>query len=235
MSAGYANPFMGPILAPGEPLVLPVVFFDDFLTGVTQSGHKFDTTADQADWLVSADAGGANPAVQDDADGGVVKFNCDGDAGDRMQVQLNGESFYLQNNRRCWFRTRVRFTNTTGDAMIGLSVASTDPIASAPSDFIAFKLSGDSDLEIQVDTGSAGTSVTDSGKDITANTWHDLAFDYHGNGAVTFYFDGNKAGKLAADVPVDKYLSPMFCVESNGAEETLEIDYVLVVNQREAA
>jgi hypothetical protein len=235
MSTGYGNPFLGPITAPGEPLILPVVYFDDFLTGVTEDGHKFSTTADKGDWLVSADAGGANPTVQDDADGGTIKFNCDGDAGDRMCVQLNGEPFYLQNKRRCRFKTRVKITNTTGDAFIGLSVNTTDPIASAPSDFIVFSLTADSDLEIQVDTGSAGTSPTDSGTDIEAATWMDLTFDYHGNGAVTFYKDGAKIGKLATNVPVDKYVSPVLCVESNGAEEFIEVDYVMVANDRSAA
>tara|TARA_R100001594_G_scaffold39276_2_gene70753 strand:- start:11 stop:703 length:693 start_codon:yes stop_codon:yes gene_type:complete len=225
-------PFLPPVSAPGETLNMSVVYFDDFLTGCTEDGHKFSTTADKGDWLVSVDAGGTNPIVTDNGDGGVLQIVTDGDDGDRTNCQLNGESFYLQSGRRCSFRTRCKFTNTTQDALIGLSVNSTDAHATAPSDYIAFTLNADADIDYSVATGSSGHNHTDTGADIAAATWVELAFEYDGNGRVTFYVDGNKKASTTSNVPEGAYLSPIFTIESNGATETVDIDYILVVNER---
>lgn len=225
-------PFLPPVNKPGQPVDVPVVFWDDFVTGCTEDGHKFSTTADKGDWLVSVDAGGTNPIIIDDGDGGVLQTVSDGDSGDRTNCQLNGESFYIQSGRRCEFRCRCKFTNVTQDALIGLSVATTDAHATASSDYIAFTLSGDADIQYSVVTGSSGHDHTDTGADIVAATWVLLSFEYDGNGRVNFYVDGNKKASTTSNIPEGKYLSPIFVLESNGATETMDIDYILVINQR---
>jgi hypothetical protein len=234
----------------GGPINMPVMYFEDFIsvstplsgaTANTVGMGTFSVTADRADWLTTIAAEGRAPTIQDDADGGVVQMKTDGDDGDHVSIQLNGESFYLVNGRRCYFETRVKFTNTTQNAMIGLASNATDPYATKPADYICFGLSGDADIEIQ--TGKGGTEIaadntagTDTGSDITAATWHTLAFEYIGDGqTVTFFLDGTRIYKHVSTttVPDGHYLSPIFCIESTGtAEETIDIDYVLVVNER---
>lgn len=237
----FAIPF-GPIRKPGSSMQMPVVYFNDFVaayTGVdaalaneSDPTGVFSAVADRGEWLISADPAGAEPAPQDDADGGWVKFNCDGDAGDRMSLQLNGEPFYVTKGRKCFLETRVQLDGVTSDFLVGLSVATTDPIETAPSDYIAMGQIADADFVTVADTGSAGTSLADSGSDLTAATWHVMAFEYHGDGTVTFYLDGSKVARTTTTVPDGVYMSPFICAQSNGAELAVTWDYILVVNER---
>ncbi len=231
------NEFLGPVLGPNRTLSRPVVFFDDFLTGCSEDGHKFSATADKGDWLISQeDANGTEPNVVDDYDGGAISMASHTSAGDIMQIQLNGRSFYCESGRRMLFMTKVKLTNTTQDAFIGLAsdahALNAGAYTTAPSDYIAFTLSGDADIEYGTAKSSSGHSLTDTGSDITAATWVDLAFEYDGMGKVYFYVNGSQVATTTTNVPEGKYLSPVFCVESNGAEETMAIDYVLVSNDR---
>lgn len=232
------NPFALPTFIPGKALSMPVVYFNDFLTGVTEDGETFSTTADKGEFLVSADtldAATQNPFVQDDQDGGVVKTTTDATSGERISSQLNGENFYMTRGRQLYFEARLKFTNTTQDAVFGISVNTTDPHASAPSDYVLFGLTGDADIQYGVATGSSDSgaySGTDSTADLVADTWTTFAFWYDGTDSVRFYVDGSEVGLKSTNLPLDKYMSPVLCVESNGAAEALFIDYILVANER---
>ena len=242
------NPFAAPTFKPGSAVSMPVVYFEDFIGGYTAVdlalANESDPTglispvADRGVWFVSHDALVADTqlfAPQDDADGGWIKATTDATSGERISMQINGEPFLLGLGRTLYYEARLKFTNTTQDAFFGLAVNTTDPHASAPSDYVAFGLTGDADIEVGVALASSdggAFSGTDSTIDLVANTWTTFAFMYDGVDTVRFYVDGAEAGAKSTNVPIGKFMSPVFCVESNGAAEAMFIDYVLVANER---
>ena len=231
------NQIFGPSFLPGKAMNGPVTFFDDFLTGVTENGAKFATTADLGDWLVTADvftSHGANPTVQDDADGGWVRFASDDDAGDQVTMRANGESFLLAIGRRTVYETRLRFVSTTQDALWGISVNTTDPLGTRPSDYIGFELDGTADLEFTADTGSAATAQVDTTANVVAGTFATFSFIWDGIDTIRVYFNGAKVYQTKTTIPVGTFMSPFFTVQSAGAEPAMTIDYVLIVNDRAA-
>lgn len=242
--------FFPPGFGPGGTLNGPaIVYFDDFLTGYTvdaaagdDEGYKFAATADKADWFIShdtLDAATQLPIVQDDQDGGVIKFTTDATSGERISAQLNGENFRLVQGREMRFAMRCKFTNTTQDGFFGVSVNTTDPHASRPAGFVAFTLTGDADIEYATGNASTATASADSGADIVADTWTVLSWHYKyrssGSGytdKVTFYKDGIKIVDTILTIPTGIYMSPVFCLESNGAAESMFIDWIYCMNER---
>lgn len=229
----------------GEFPLPPVVFFDDFLTGgfakddeltnESDPAGKFSEVANRGDWLVTQTTTGQIEAVaiQDDADGGHVQIISDTDDGDHVCCQLNGEPFLLKEGRRLEWECRVKFTSTADHALLGLAVSTTDPITTTPSDYIAFAINGDADLECVSDAGSAGTSVTDTDEDVATDTFVVLAFVYDGEDTIDFLVNGEQVHVTATTVPKDAYLSPFFAVESNGTTAgQVVVDYVQVINER---
>lgn len=239
MGAGYLSAALrGEIGMIGGPLQTPVVFFDDFIEGgattETNWGH-FSDTANVGDWLVSKDtlvAATQMFTVQDAADGGWVKATTDATSGERISAQVNGEAFTMSLRRQMYFETRVKFTNVTQDAFMGLAISATDPHASRPAGFVAFTLTGDADIEYATGNASTATASADSSADLVANTFVVLSFHWDGISAVTFYVDGVKKAVSTATLPTGLALSPIMCVESNGAAEAMFIDYVLAINER---
>jgi hypothetical protein len=230
----------------GDFLTEPIVYFDDFITAYTSTTGtgapaKFSTAADKGEWRVSHNAFTTNgfvPIVQDDADGGVVKFACDANSGDRTSCQLNGESFYLQEGRDLVFETRMALNAVANGSMfIGIATNDTDPFpaASRPSDFIAFTKSTNANINAEMDvTGGAAPVVTDTGDDFTINEFVTLAFEYDGADEVRYYVNGFLRHRSTFNVPKDKYMSPIMAVRSTGGSVQMSVDYIFVQNQRKA-
>jgi hypothetical protein len=182
-------------------------------------------------WKVSYDTITATtqlPALQTSADGGWVKMTTDATSGERISVQLAGAAFSCALGREMEFWARVKFTNTTQDAFIGMSVTTTDPHASRPAGFIAFTLTADADIEYATGNASTATASADAGSDITADTFVWLYFHWNGIDTVNFYVDGVLKASSTATIPTGLVLSPIFCVESNGAAESLFVDTIQV-------
>lgn len=222
---------------------LPVSFFDHFLSGgVTISDAALANESDPyghfgtgfGTYIVFADTTdtGFLPRIKAGGDGGHVEMSTDATSGERIGFQLYGLSFAVASKRRLYFETKLKTTNVTADMFVGLAYTSTDPHADAPQDYIAFGLTGDADIEIGcglADSDAGAFSGTDSTVDIVADAFTTLAFEYDGATTVAFYVDGALAGTIAdATVPVGTVLSPIFCIESNGAAETLTVDYVAI-------
>lgn len=222
---------------------LPISFFDHFISGgVTISDAAL---ADESDpyghfgtgfgtYIVFADTNttGFLPRIAAAGDGGHVEMKTDATSGERVGFQLYGCSFAVAAKRRLYFETRLKTANVTADMFVGLAFTATDPHADAPQDYIAFGLTGDADIEIGcglADSDAGDFSGTDSTVDIVADTFTTLAFEYDGASTVSFYVNGAAAGTIAdATVPVGTVLSPIFCIESNGAAETLTVDYCAI-------
>jgi len=96
-------------LTPSKPIRIPwnpgdvrryvADFFDDFLTGVTEDGAKFSTTANKGEWLLTKVDGGSDAAdyarVQADAPGGILCIHTNDAQNDLDEIQMTGESFKL--------------------------------------------------------------------------------------------------------------------------------------------
>lgn len=243
------NPFMGPSRLAGQPCDYPVVYFEDFIGGYTavdlaltnesDPTGMFSPVADRGTWLVSYDTLVADTqlfAPADAADGGWVVATTDATSSERISAQINGEAFKCANNRRLHFEIRCKFTNATQDAFLGLAVAgATDPHASRPAGFIAFTLTADADLEYATGDASTATASADTGADIVAATWMNLQFEWDGKNTVHFYKDGVRVASTTVTIPRGLPLSPVICVESNGAAEALTVDYILVACDRAEA
>lgn len=222
-----------------------IVFFDHFLDGYGTDATpalagKYSTTADLGDWLITQDAftsHGNNPKPADDADGGWMQIAPDDDAGDHVSIQKNGEAWKVEKGRKLYYETRLKMSVVTSAFLCGLSVNTTDPHASAPSDAILFRTTGtaaDVDIDSLVRVGSAGSAV-DTTSDLTADTFVILAFEYDGNETISFFVNGVfKVKATGTAVPYGTFLSPVFCVErvlaADATTHTLTVDYVYVSN-----
>lgn len=246
--------FINPIgvLSPSGPggFNTKVQLYDDFVIGgrtimdlalaseTDPFGYFIDFSANASGiWMVSADTM-TTPASQapriltgTTGQGGVCRLGAtDATSGERISMQLNGDPITANGN--VYFETRVKFTNTTQDAFIGLAVtAATDPHASRPAGFVAFTLTADSDIEYATGNASTATASADTGADITAATWVTLSFLLTPNNA-TFYVNGQVKASTTLTLPTGLALSPVFTIESNGAAETLDVDYYLVIAER---
>lgn len=244
MHSQQRSTLAGPV---GSFVNKPIVFFDDFMVcgksqvdaALMSESDPWGWISDLADggaWLVSydalVDAAAQLPLIQDDADGGWIACTTDATSGERISMQLNGESFAVALGRVTCFEWKGKVSATTADAFIGLSVATTDPHASAPSDAIAFKLSGDADIEVLARIGSSGSGV-DCGVDIVADTMTTLGFRWDGKDTVQFFVNGVLAYTSSYAVTSTLYFSPVICIESNGAALTLTSDYAYVEVERD--
>lgn len=207
---------------------------DAALANETDPFGYFYSTATAADgvWLVSHDAVDAAtqlPTIQTGTGGanGVVAMTTDATSGERISMQLNGAAFHCTAGYEMIFKTRVKFTNTTQDAFIGLAVTgATDPHASRPAGFMAFTLTGDADIEYATGDAGSATASVDSTANLTADTWVILSMYYDGVDGIGFYVGGTEMAEATLTIPTGLVLSPVFCVESNGAAEALFVDYV---------
>lgn len=232
----------GPTFVPGKVGDhYPVVYWDDFVTAYTvvdaelnlesDPAAKFCTLADRGEWLAStAGAVGGYPTMADEV-GGVVTMTTGGTALNRIGCQLNGEMFSLANGRELYFEARVNLS-TSADFYMGVSVADTD-ISATMVDGVLFAIEGTSGLLTQVSKDSGG-SLTATGSTLEDDAYSVIAFKCRADKKVEFYLNGVKAALVdqPANFPDDELLSPAFHIESNGAAETLKIDYILCVGDR---
>ena len=244
MHSQQRSTLAGPV---GSFVNKPIVFFDDFMVcgrtnvdaALMSESDPWAWISDGADngaWLVTYDDLATEatqlPIIQDDADGGWIACTTDATADEHISMQLNGESFVVAKDRVTVFEWKGKVSAITADLFIGLSVNTTDPHASAPSDAIAFKMSGDADIEVLARIGSSGTGV-DCGVDMAADTMTTLGFRWDGQGTVQFFVNGVLAYSAAYAVTSTLYFSPVICIETNGAALTLTSDYVYVEVERD--
>lgn len=244
------SPFLPPTRLPGQPLDLPVIYFEDFigaysgvdlaLSAESDPTGLFSATADRGVWLISADtytSHGWDPKPVDDADGGWMSMATDDDSGDHTGAQINGEAFKVDYGRRLIFKTRLKTKTLTAKLFVGLALAgATDPVATAPADYIALGSAATSGLLTGVaiaGSDSAGFSGVASPGVLAADTFTDLEFEWDGVDTVRFYKDGILVGSTKVNIPIGVHLSPILNIDNSGTvEEVLTVDYVLVINQR---
>lgn len=193
------------------------------------------------EWLVSRDTVVAETqlwTIQNDADGGTVKATTDATSGERISMQLIGEAFKVPSasvpasNRPIYFETKLKIGTVTSDAYFGLAVTgATDPHASRPLGAVGFTMTGDADIEYVTANASTATASVDTGTDLVADTMTTFGIWCDGSTA-RFYINGEMVKSTTTTVPAGMNLSPVFCIESNGAAEAMTIDYVMFRQRR---
>jgi hypothetical protein len=246
---GFAIP-VPPMQKSGEPINIPVLFFDDFVTvsgplsaatDTTASQGKFGKTQNRGHWFVNWFAGlaGQFPSLDDNTDGGHIRIASAGGAGNHLAMHLNGEAFMLKAGRRAYFETRIKFSNNNNARMFvgfGTGQGNTiDPISdNKPANHVAIMLDGVAD-SFGYRTGAGGTtgSFTDMDSPVAIDKFYTLAIEYTGTGMVIFYVDGVEKAHTTSNVPDGSALTVIICVESSDSlSQLMHIDYVLAMAER---
>jgi hypothetical protein len=216
---------------PSGPQPPMVEFFDDFIT--TGTSAKFGA-ADVADWLFTTENSGTVLGLDATPDG-AVRLLCGAAANDFSSIQLNGESFALNANRKIYFRTRIR-TNDSDDIKFFCGLASTDvtgttlgPILDGVNNSIGFRnVLGNTTAFLSV-TEDDTTETTNAASVMADNTWIELSFIVNGTSSVEFYVNDALTATHYTNLPDSgDALTLTFEVCATTASDRLDIDYVYV-------
>lgn len=237
-----------PVLLPGDMGPTAYQYFEDFLTSgkATATGPLCSSTADAAAFLTTL-VGSSVPGVADAGPGGWLSCVNAGSDNDSIEGQLNGEAFQIKTDKDLMFRCRLKVDDADlSDWLIGL--ASTDTTmqggtspASGVNDFIGFghknaltTTDGDT-ADIYVHTSDDATvTKTDTGEDLSDDTFVELSFVIEKGVRVNFYVNGVFKASHTTNLPDDgTKLTPSFAIRnSSGAARTMSIDYIQVVQKR---
>jgi len=222
-----------------------IKFQEDFLTGSLEDGHKFSTSANKSDWLVTTvdgdSDGGESVNVADDAHGGILAIVSNDKANDAEQLQLNGESFKLQSGKQLYFETSFAVEDVSAtDLFIGLAIADTTVLGGV-SDRIGVQMLHDGNIKVLVEKDGTET-LTDTGEDITDGTLATFAtksvkvsmlYDGDADEVLCFVDDVYAATLAAANIPDDEALTPTIAMLAVGAAaETVWVDYFNIAAER---
>ena len=225
--------FLHPLIQPEGLANPPVVFFEDFLQGPEPS-----STADAASFLMSGTS--AATAFANDERNGVI--TAVSNSTNPLSLQGNGEPFRLTSSNSIYFETRINLTDHDGMSWFaGLAITDTSVWSGALTDYVGFF--GANEVNINYGTGkdndavpgsgTTGETDADSGKDAADDTWMILSFRTVGTSQVRFFVDGTFVGSSSSNLPDNEDLTAT--IDFLGSGETVDIDYVLVVGDRDIA
>ncbi len=241
-------PFLPPVGKPGEPLPMPVVYFDDFVTGGFEaaSANTFSAAADTADWLVTREGASDGTIVMVDGGGnGEVAVTTGSTDNDSMDAQVNGEAFKIASGKTLSWEMRFKVEDITlTDWFVGMAATDTTIIDGTP-DYIGFG-NTDNGADIRAVNGKnqtagavagssapSGGSLTDTGVDLVNDTYVVVRFEVTETSKVRFYVNGNLKATHTSNLPDDVGLTPTFAIQcASGAAEKMTIDYILAVIDR---
>jgi len=227
-----------------------VRFFEDWITGSTEDGHKISETANKGDWLKSSTDGDTDGGdvcqVADDGPGGILQLTCNDANADTEHIQLNGESFKLASGTELWFFADIAVKDVDAcDVFVGLHIAGTSAFTAA--DRVGFQIDHDGNIDALVEQDGT-ESATDTGVDVAdcaaianyASKNVELAFHWDGSSAVKFYVNGvlkvtKTDNGTTIVIPDDEALSPAYQVRTHtgaGAVQTIWSDYIEVIAER---
>lgn len=205
-----------------------VVYWDDFMQYVA------------GDWTVNETQAGATQALGDALGGVLVLTNTTTD-NDLNSVQRVGEAFLPAAGKRFWMKTRFKLSAASvGDALVGICVTDTSPIATLPTDGIFFyKEDGGTgvDLYVRKDATTGSTSVADIAN-VAADTYVTLGLYFDGSRYVEYFVNDVHKGTLDLTTSPAAYLPDTECrvviAEQQGDTNAgvLTIDYILVAQDR---
>ena len=247
MPISYGIPFQPPVGSPDKSLTMPVIYFDDFVTGGFEaaSANTFSAAADTADWLVTrVGASDGTIAMVDGGTNGAVAVTTGSTDDDSMDAQINGEAFKIASGKSLVWEMRFKIEDVTlTDWFVGMAATDTTIIDATP----AYIGLGNTDNAASVravngknvSAAVAGSSapsngtLTDTGSDLVADTYVVVRFEVEGTSKVRFYVDGSLKATHTTNLPDDVGLTPTFAIQAaSGAAEKITIDYILAMQDR---
>ncbi len=190
-----------------------------------------------ADWVINDQAtGSATEVIAEDETGGVLVL-LNGTANtdfDNLQLSRDGgtndsETFLFAVGKKAWFDCRIK--SNDGDKVtihIGLHITNTDPVGTAPTDGVYFKvttITGDISLHVRKDSvESLESGLATLGDD----TFVRLSYYWDGVDTFTAFVNDVAVATIASgNLPDDELLTVSFGVENGEANDnTLELDYI---------
>lgn len=229
-----ASPITAPAMDhPGSGVEQAIRYYSHFT-----SVPPFSTTADLAEWFVSADNGGTN-TIADANPNGVLRITPGTSANDYRSMQLNGEAFGLHASRNITIKTRIR-TNDADDIKfaVGLfttasgTLASAGPVLDGVTNSVGFRnVAGNTTTFLSI-TEDDTTETTNTAGTLADSTWTDLRIDVYGTTKVVFWVNGAVVATHTTNLPDSgDGLTLTFEVGSpTGTPATyLDVDYIDVV------
>lgn len=220
------------LAATGMGLYMPVfnpldhvVFFDDF--------YKYTA----GDWTLTETQAGATQALTSGHGGRLLLTNSAAD-NDLVSLQHGTTSFVMSSGRKFWMQMRFQCSEATeSDLFLGLSAIDASPIASAPSDFIAFtKDDGSTALNFKTQGSSAAIQSIASIGTLAAATDITLGMHYDGGSGLLVFANNNNTGSATAafaSLLPTAALAPTIALQNgDGNARTLNVDYLLFAAER---
>ena len=234
--------FTGPVLYAGKDGTrkwfadLPVANTPDYVTLMADcTGIALDTTND---WSVVKDSS-ATAALGADAESGTLVLTSQATTdNDGASVQGN-EIFALSSTRDIWFETKCKVGDSEGSAIelcVGLTVNfATNPEAMlTAADRIVFQVDdGDTNIDCVTEKDGSATT-TDSGIDISDDTYVTLGFHVKGTGSVEFFVNRSLVATHTANLPDDENLT-VGAMELSGSAtgtKSATFDYLFAAQSR---
>jgi hypothetical protein len=200
-----------------------VRYFNDF--------HVFTA----GDWTVTESQAGATQAIVA-GHGGILALTNTGTDNDLNAIQNPQETFRFAVGRKAWIRTKFKLSEVTeSDAIVGLYITDTSPLATLPSDGVFFyKADGAAALVAQVRKDGAASTI--SLGNMVADTYETLELYYDGKSTFTAFVDGVPTGTditVTTNMPDDEEIAVGIAVQAgDGNADTLSIDFIEVLMER---
>lgn len=204
-----------------------VVFFDDF----------FKYLPSATDWVLTETQAGATQAQTSGHGGRLLLTNSAAD-NDLVSLQHAPTSIAMAAGRRAWMATRFQISDATQtDVFIGLAATDTSPIASVPSDYVAFT-KDDESTALNLKTAGSSASILSLTSLGTATAATDVTLGMYYDGVSRLYVYVNNAlvsttNAAFASLFPTAVMSPIFALQNGDANaRTMNIDYLLIATDR---
>lgn len=213
--------------------------FGSFPAGTLTDGSTIN-------WEISESNTGSASIIDlaGDSARGVLRLQCDVNAGDFINVTMLSHAFRYSATKRFWFAIRCRLEDFDQDALLaGLTapIANLDFVSTPVVDGIYFHKAGtDVDIDVEVAKDSTATDHTNRGGTPANDQWMVLGFYSDSLGAVyTFHGQNDAALTVHAtaltltNVPDDENLAITFGVETaDGGGDYMDVDWVFAAQER---
>ncbi len=195
----------------------------------------FQSTADAGDWLQTLTGSGTSTGA-DSAHGGRWLITTGATDANLNSYQMNGEALLLGAGKACFCDRSFKInTVATADFFFGWAATDTSLLASAPTDYIGFRMIGASALTpLMVIRKASGTEVADAVVPVMADAT-DMRLSIiainraSGKNLILFFVNGALVGTYAnnAQFPDTVAMTPSFELRTSGgsASKTMSIDW----------
>lgn len=212
-----------------------ITFFNDFHTWLA---------TDWVDTAVSTGAGTSAAVMSDTYVGGAIVITNAASDNDCYWCQQShdggtndSEVWRIQRGKKAWMKTKFQGADVDQtDFMVGIHIADTTPVASAPSDGVWFH-SPDESAKINfhcVKNSTATSSIAIGDVSMVDNTDITVGFYWDGVSIFKLYVNDIYVGSMVATtVPDDEYMAISFgCQNGEATANTMTIDYIFAACER---